>query len=113
MTRCLIWSTACADAGSNDEFFFLDSPRAGGKYKLFGTAQRQVMELTPTEKTAVTSWIVSRHRAGIAVPQLDGNNIEDVKRQPLLSFGEQVDRVLLFLGMRTKVERDTGCRHRQ
>lgn len=57
MAKCLIWGTPCVDAGSSDEFFFLDSPRAGGKYKLFGTAQRQVIELTPAEKKAVTSWI--------------------------------------------------------
>jgi hypothetical protein len=103
MGKCLIWGTLCEDAGSSEEFLFLDSPRAGGKYKLFGTAQRQVTELTPAEKKAVTSWIVSQHRAGIAVPQIDGNNIEDVKRQPPLNFSERIDRVLELLGNRTKI----------
>src|SRR3954468_23327688 len=101
MTTCLIWGTPCRDAGSSDEFFLLDSPRAGGLYKAYGTAQRLVIDLTPTEKKAVTSWIISQHRAGIAVPQIDANNIEDVKRQPPLNFSERIDRALQFLGSHT------------
>jgi hypothetical protein len=46
MINCPIWDTPCEDAGSTDEFVSVDSPRAGGKYKLLGSAQRQVMELT-------------------------------------------------------------------
>ena len=101
MAKCLIWGTLCRDAGGGDAFFLLDSPRAGGLYMVYGTAQRQLMDMTLTEKKAVTSWIISQHRAGIAVSQIDGNNVEDVKRQPLMSFSERIDRALQFLGSHT------------
>jgi hypothetical protein len=38
--QCAIWNTPCTDVGSNDEYAYLDSARAGGKYKVFGSAQR-------------------------------------------------------------------------
>jgi hypothetical protein len=103
MANCQIWGTPCQDAGSSDEFFFVDSSRAGGKYKLFGPAQRQVVELTDDEKRAVTTWIVSQHRAGIEVPQIDAGNIDEIKNRRVMNFSERVDRALLFLGERTKV----------
>jgi hypothetical protein len=62
MPICPIWGTPCTDAGSNDEFYFVDSSRAGGRYKLFGSALEQVKNLTIDEKRVVTSWIVSQHQ---------------------------------------------------
>jgi hypothetical protein len=103
MSTCPIWGTSCKDAGSTDEFFFVDSPRAGGKYKLFGSAQRQVMELTPDQKKAVTSWIIYQHGSGIAIPQIDARNIEEIKHRYPLNFSQRVDRALLFLASRTKI----------
>lgn len=103
MAKCAIWDMPCADAGSTDEFVFVNSPRAGGKYKLFGSAQTQVLRLTADQKTAVTSWIVSQHLAGIPIPTIDGRNIEEIKQRRLLNFSERVDRALLFLGARSKI----------
>jgi hypothetical protein len=71
MPICPIWGTPCEDAGSNDEFYFVDSTRAGGRYKLFGSALAQAKNLTIDEKKVVTTWIISQHRAGI-VPQIKG-----------------------------------------
>jgi hypothetical protein len=88
---CPIWETPCKDAGSNDRYYFVDSPRAGGKYKLFGTAQTQVKNLTKDERKAVTTWIISQHRAGIEAPQITGDNIDVVRRARPLNFGERVD----------------------
>jgi hypothetical protein len=103
MPICPIWETPCNDAGSNDEFYFVDSSRAGGKYKLFGTAQTQVKNLTVDERKAITSWIISQHRAGMEVPQIRGDNIDEIKRGRRMNFSERVDRAVLFLGQRTKV----------
>jgi hypothetical protein len=105
MAKCPIWGTLCADAGSTDAFSLVDSPRAGGRYKLLGSAQRQVMESTTDQKTAITSWIVSQHLAGNAVPVIDARNIDEIKQRRPMNFSERVDRSLLFLGARTKIRR--------
>jgi nucleoside 2-deoxyribosyltransferase len=102
MPICLIWGTPCKDAGSNDEFYFVDSSRAGGKYKLFGSALVQVKNLTVDEKKVVTTWIISQHRFGIEVPQIVGHNIDEIRRGRRMSFSERVDRALLFLGERSE-----------
>lgn len=103
MAKCPIWGTPCKDSGSTDEFYSMDSPRAGGKYKLLGSAQRQVMELTTGQKRAVTSWIISQHVAGNSIPTLSAHNIDEIKHRRPLNFNERVDRALSFLAARTRI----------
>jgi hypothetical protein len=61
------------------------------------------MELTKNQKKSVTSWIVYQHSAGVAVPQIDAQNIEQIKQRRLLHFSERVDRALSFLAVRTNI----------
>jgi hypothetical protein len=101
---CLIWGTECEDKSPiGGNFFLIDSPRAGGLYKLLSSAQGQMMGLTDDQKRAVTTWIVSQHRAGFAVPKIDTSNIDEIKTLRGMNFSERVDRSLMFIGGRTKV----------
>src|SRR5262249_37846493 len=83
--------------------YILNRGGGGGGDKVTGSIEETVKSLSVAEKKRVTSWIVTQHRAGIVAPIIDSYNIEDIKRQPLMSFGERVERALLFLGSRTNV----------
>jgi hypothetical protein len=85
------------------DFEHLNSRRAGGEYKVPGSHLDAVRSLTEPEKKRLTTWIVSQHRAGIAVPEINDSVLDHIKRGRDMPFSERVDRALLFLGTRTKV----------
>jgi hypothetical protein len=73
----------------------MNSRRAGGEYKVTASVMAQVEALSLDDKKRITSWIVLQHRAGIAVPQIDSDNFDDIKSRRLMSFTERVNRALL------------------
>jgi hypothetical protein len=109
--ECPIWKTPCTDLGSNDRYDFVDSPRAGGKYKLFGSGTAQVLEMTPEQKALLTSWMVKQRRFGISIPKITDKAIEEASRFAPMSFTEKVDAALLFIGSNTKIGEPIVVRH--
>jgi hypothetical protein len=85
------------------DYEHLNSRRAGDEYKVSGSDLDAVRSLTEPEKKRLTTWIVSQHRSGIAVPEVNDTVLEHIKRGRDMPFSERVDRALLFLGTRTKV----------
>jgi hypothetical protein len=98
---CPIWKTICADVGSNDVFAFVDSARAGGKYKLYGSAQHLLLEASTKQKLLLTSWLVRQHRAGVSVPDIDVVVMEGLRTMIPMTFTEKVNAALLFIANTT------------
>ena len=103
MAKCLIWGTSAQHMPRLGDFEHLNSRRAGGEYKVPGSHLDAVRSLTEPEKKRLTTWIISQHRAGIAVPEINDSVLDHIKRGRDMPFSERVDRALLFLGTRTKV----------
>ena len=103
MAKCLIWGTSAQHMPRLGDFEHLNSRRAGGEYKVPGSHLDAVRSLTEPEKKRLTTWIVSQHGAGIAVPEINDTVLDHIKRGRDMPFSERVDRALLFLGTRTKV----------
>jgi len=79
------------------------SRRAGGEYKVVGSAIHELGDLTTPEKNRLTTWIVSQRKAGIAIPEITTYVLDGIKRSRNMSFSERANQALLFLGTRTRV----------
>jgi hypothetical protein len=53
---CAIWGTAAEEKQTKGDFKDFDSPRAGGIYRVTGTAELAVASLTGEQKKQVTRW---------------------------------------------------------
>ncbi len=97
MPLCAIWGIEAEqnNSGGRDGLYF-DSPRAGGKYFLTGSAGRKLAELSPTEKTLLTSWLMDQRKNGVEVPEINSVVLRDIKTKQPLSFSERVARFLEF-----------------
>ena len=96
--NCIIWGTPCRDVGSNDEFWFVDSPRVGGKYKVFGSAQPRLGQLSYKKKALLTSWLLTQRRAGIIHPEITGSVMEEVETLTPMPFTGRVHAALEYMG---------------
>jgi hypothetical protein len=103
MANCLIWGTSAQEMPRLGFYRHFNSPRTDGEYKVTGSIESKVQELSPKDKKRLTSWIVSQHRAGITAPVVDSYNIDDILRRPLIPFSERINRTILFFGDRTSV----------
>src|SRR4051812_38398049 len=95
---CIILGTDARDMAPRDgDYFDLDSPRAGGRYQLTGSAQRGVMQLSEERKTRLTTWLVKQRRAGVKVPVIDTNVVADLDKLTPLKMSARVDAAMLAL----------------
>src|SRR5712675_157642 len=105
MGTCLIWDTPARvhDVGGGD-FARIDSPRAGGKYKVTGSVIEKVRSLPTDVKKGLTSWLLDQRRAGIAIPEVCSYTLDELESRPLMSFVERMQAALLYVGSRiTKI----------
>src|SRR5262245_61535848 len=77
----------------------VDGPGASTRCRALTSTQWNLCQ--SLKRSALRSWIVAQHRAGIAVPVVDGSVLDDIKRGRDMPFSERVDRALLFLSART------------
>jgi hypothetical protein len=103
MDTCLIWGTPAEDMPRGGHWDHIKSSRAGGEYKVIGSYRPRVHKLTEREKKRLTTWLVSQHRAGITVPIINGDVLDEVGRGRDMGFSERVDRAVSFYGTLTKV----------
>lgn len=101
--QCPIWKTACEDLGGTDEYFFVNSPRAGGVYKLYGSAQTQVTEASIEQKVLLTSWLVQQHHAGISAPEIRAEVMDQLSTIRLMSFSRRVDAAIVYIAKVTGI----------
>ena len=102
--RCAIWGTpAVGDGNAVDDGTLVDSPRAGGRYFVSGTAEAMLEPLDDRLKARLTTWLVEQRRLGNDRPEITSATINEAQARPDLRVAERADRVLQCL--ETKVPR--------
>ena len=81
---CAIWGTPAEQLEKAGDFEVFDSPRAGGKYWISGTAAAKLISFNDNAKRLLTTWLCEQRRAGVEVPKIQVNVLDLVKsRKPL------------------------------
>lgn len=79
---CAIWGTRTllsSRASSGDSHQY-DSPRAGGRYEITGSAAAMVGNLTDRQKAYLTTWLMEQRRLGAEEPTITSEDISRAER---------------------------------
>ena len=103
-TNCPIWNLLATEfpSGGRDGRD-LDSPRAGGRYFISGSAEACLNNVDNTIKARITTWLVDQRRLGITVPEINIKTIENAKYWKNLDVSERADRLLRYQAIRTEI----------
>lgn len=93
---CLIWGTPAQIDSNGGDFLIVDSPRAGGKYRLSGSVSTEKVR-NFREKAKLTEWLELQRRNGDAAPLITSYTFKDVLAIPNLGIVERRNRALEFL----------------
>ena len=97
--ECPIWGTKALLVESRGDSLMIDSPRAGGKYKITGSALA-VLEGNPfdqKENVKLTDWLVDQREKGIKEPEINTRILEDAKDRPEKTVQERTNSLILYL----------------
>ena len=95
---CAIWGTpAVANGNTGRDGTLVDSPRAGGRYFVSGTAEPILQRLDNRRKVRLTTWLVEQRRLGNDCPEVTAATIKEAGSRPDLRVPERADRVLKYL----------------
>lgn len=97
---CPIWKTPAQVSGMGDSLA-VDSPRAGGRYRISGTALELIDGLSPTQKGCLTWWLVEQRSQGDTEPFISSDVLDTITALPLPSIVDRRDRALDFLASRS------------
>ncbi|UWU80721.1 hypothetical protein N2603_20320 [Bradyrhizobium huanghuaihaiense] len=104
MTECYIWDTqATMPRDSDGASVYLDSPRAGGKYKITGTASSMLGQLDVKGRALLTTWLCDQRRAGVECPAITSDTISSTKTFQPLTTTERIERALLHFNQNVRV----------
>jgi hypothetical protein len=97
MGKCPIWLTPAklAEPPTGDAWIVI-SDRVGGRYRISGTARDLLSSASVEHKKRLTTWIYQQHRAGIAVPDVTSDVVNDIKLRRPLRYSQRTNAVLLF-----------------
>lgn len=97
MLKCLVWNTPATEPReSTGDWAYFDSPRAGGKYKITGSAIATLPNLDVSEKARLTTWLCDQRRSGVEYPSITSDVVNAAKSFPALITGERINRALLY-----------------
>jgi hypothetical protein len=104
MTNCAIWGVEATeitlDGGTDAKAF--ESPRAGGRYWISGTAVATLGSLTIAEKVKLTNQIVDANRTHGTLLRIDSNVLQNARMDRALTVAERQDRLLQYLETKPK-----------
>jgi hypothetical protein len=95
---CAIWKTEAQTLESAGDFTVFDSPRAGGKYWISGSAITQVLPLTDDAKRLLTTWICEQRQAGVEIPKVRQGVLDLIKSRQPLPIMTRMNFALQYLG---------------
>lgn len=96
---CPIWKTSAQILENAGDYQVVDSPRAGGKYWISGTAIGQVLSFTDNAKRLLTTWICEQRRAGVDTPKVQSDTITLIKSRQPLPVMSRMTAALKYLGI--------------
>jgi hypothetical protein len=100
VAACAIWRTPAEVLENAGQYLVFDSPRAGGKYWISGTAIGIVGSRTNYAKRLLTTWICEQRRAGVERPQVSSEVLDLVLARQPLPIMTRMMSALRFLGSR-------------
>ena len=104
--KCHIWRGAAEVVGVGDARI-IDSPGAGGKYKITGTASAVLLGDSPPvgddEKVKLTDWLIEQREAGEEVPVINEGVLRHIKTRPEKAMSERIKSLMLFLAKEYEV----------
>lgn len=89
---CLIWGTPAEEEPTSADARLFNSARAGGSYKVVGSAEAKLATLSDTAKAKLTTWLVDQRRSGVAVPTINTFVLDEVGSRRPLRIGERKER---------------------
>jgi nucleoside 2-deoxyribosyltransferase len=101
---CRIWNTpAILPRRMDGDSVYFDSPRAGGKYKITGSASSVLGSFDATSKARLTSWLHNQRRAGVEYPAITTEILNAAKSFRPLTTTERIERTLLFFNEAVRI----------
>lgn len=92
---CVIWNTLGPEQPRLGDYRDIWSPRAGGDYRIGGTAEAMLQGKGVSERMRLTTWLCDQRRLGIDRPEITPDLINTLSSIPRLSVTERVGRGLL------------------
>ena len=102
--QCPIWNLLAIEfsIGSRDGRD-VDSPRAGGRYFISGSAETYLKNFNSSVKVRLTTWLVDQRRLGNTIPEVTTKTIRNAKIWKNLDVSERADRLLRYQATKTKI----------
>ena len=98
--KCLIWGTP-AEVGylDNRDAYWVESPRAGGRYNMTGTASAMIDNgyLDEAGQAKLTTVLIDRRRESADAPMVDSTLLVAVNEAPFLTPASRADRLLRYI----------------
>ena len=96
--RCPIWGTPATEYPSRGgDRRAIDSPRAGGRYFMTGTAESMLQSRDASLKARLTTWLIDQRQLGIDHPEVNSDTIKEAEARRPLPIRERADRYLRYL----------------
>jgi len=95
---CPIWGTPAQSIEKGKDYEVLDSPRAGGKYWISGSALGQIIPLNDNARMLLTTWLCEQRLAGADIPKIQLNVLDLLKSRRRLSVPKRLTAGLSFVG---------------
>ena len=106
MSVCPVWGdphpATITNSASRGWYFVVDSPRAGGRYKLSNRAKNSISGLDDAQKARLTTLLVEERIRGNPCPEINTAAIDDAVNRPPLSVYERAERMLFHLAKDSK-----------
>lgn len=96
---CPIWGTPAVFEFPGGDHVVVQSQRAGGGYRLAGSANLQ--DLLPRDKAKLTSWLAEQRRLGENAPLITNDTLDTVRSLPDPTVLERRDRALECLAQKS------------
>ena len=97
-STCPIWGTSATEFSTRGrDGREVDSPRAGGRYFISGTAVAKLKSRDASLKARLTTLLIDQRRLGVDCPEVDSNTIKDAGARRSLPIRERADRYLRYL----------------
>ena len=74
----------------------VESDRAGGRFRITGTATTTINSLPDGAKARLTTWLIDRHLEGVELPLITSDIVEQAKSLRPLMVSSRVDRLLRY-----------------
>ncbi len=94
--KCPIWGTQ-ADVTDDVDTEVVDSPRAGGKYRVSGTAKTMLADCSEQLKLQLTDWLIEQRNRDTC-PEITSNIVKAVKSRSIMAPPERLNAIFKYIG---------------